>query len=95
MIYWMNPSITLYMPISWKRLLYNKFRFGLHPSMLSQSGYIKKLVCKIDDDLKAEPREILFDNEYVKQYIHKTIVSRLTPEDLDKIIELLENAKKI
>lgn len=82
------------MVVSWKRLLYNKYRFGLHPLMLTENGYIKKIVCKIDNGLEAEPREILFDDEYVKQYLHRVIISRLSPSDLDKIIKLLKDAKK-
>lgn len=82
------------MPVSWKRLLYNKYRFGLHPLMFTKDGYTKKIICKINNGLEAEPQEILFDNEYVKQYLHRTIVSRLSPADLDNVIELLKDAKK-
>lgn len=82
------------MLISWKRLLYNKYRFALHPSMFNEKGYVKKIVCKIDDGLDAKPREVLFDNEYVKQYLHRIFVSRLSPSDLDRVIEILKDAKK-
>lgn len=84
------------MVIHWTKLLYNKFRFGLHPSMLTEKGYKKKLVCRINDGLLSnEPREILFDRQYVVEYLGKNVVSRLKPYDIETINELLKDAEKL
>jgi hypothetical protein len=82
------------MEVSWKDVLYNKFRFGLHPAMLSNNGYRKKTVCPLIATGKmAQPCTVVFDREYAKAYIKKNIIDKLQPLDIESIHELIEDAQ--
>lgn len=69
--------------ISWKNVLGNKFRYGLHPEMLSLDGYLLTVTIPIKGESKSSkmPRKIHFDEEYVCAYINQYIVSKLYFED--------------
>lgn len=61
--------------IHWTQLFGNKFRFALHPLMLSKEGYQVKLNTKIVGQSKALsfPVIVTFDETYVVEYVSRTL----------------------
>ena len=91
----MISTNTLTMEIIWKKLLYNKFRFGLHPQMLSPEGYRKKIVVAVENTQREKkPYTVVFDREYVVEYLKRTVINPLNPMDAETIIELISDATK-
>ncbi|MBF2016293.1 MAG: hypothetical protein IGS23_14030 [Rivularia sp. T60_A2020_040] len=83
------------MKVHWSQLLYNKFRFGLHPRMFDEGGYEKKIVCSIEGERRTkQPYIVVFDKEYGLEYIRRTLISPLQPYHLETILDLVKDAQK-
>ena len=79
--------------IGWKDVYGNKFRWSLHPHMLSSKGYKVKTVTKIRGESKKTPCAvtIVFDKTYVIAYL-SAIVEKLSPENYIQLGVLMKQS---
>ncbi|NJM19270.1 MAG: hypothetical protein HC907_11515 [Richelia sp. SM1_7_0] len=83
------------MKVHWSELLYNRFRFGLHPAMFDDGGYEKKIVCSIRGERRTkQPYTVVFDKEYGLEYIKRFLINPLQPYHLETIVDLVKDAEK-
>lgn len=79
----------------WNDLLGNKYRVNLHPAMLVGDGYRSYMSTRTTGDSKSDKSKqglVLFDREYVLNFIVKRILEPLKVTDYEDMSELLLDA---
>lgn len=83
---------------SWRDLLGNKLKYGLHPGMLYlEGGYKVKMATRVKGMSKTGNQifcEVVFDRDYVIEYIARIIV-KLKPATFNDFQKLLSEAWKL
>lgn len=84
--------------IRWTELLGNKYRLSLHPWMLREIGYPyeTKALAIGDSNNKREAKAcvVLFDEEYVIEWIVKKVLMNLKPASYNEFQKLLSKVWK-
>lgn len=74
--------------ISWRELTGNKYNKTLHPAMLSDRGYTKQTGIRKIGDIEKTVFNVVYDGEYVIEYLEKMVLLKLRTVDLEELIEV-------
>ncbi|WP_375501665.1 hypothetical protein [uncultured Nostoc sp.] len=82
--------------IYWTQLYGNPYRFGLHPSMMTDEGYKLKLNTKITGESKHTNVAVVvtFDLNYVVSYIKQTL-GKLQLQEYNDWQKVVSKAKSL
>lgn len=72
--------------ITWRDLTGNKYNKTLHPAMLSEQGFMKQVSIRRIGDVKKTVFRVVYDRDYVVEYLEKKIVKNLAAVDLCELI---------
>jgi|GEM_PF-2899153 len=78
--------------ISWRDLTGNKYSKNLNPAMLSDAGYIAESRIRKIGDVQKTIFNVVYDKEYLVNYIIKSTCSPLFVLGKERVLELVDEA---
>ena len=78
--------------VHWSELFGNKTNKGLHPAMASERGYVRQTRTKLIDSPVAGVYNVVYDKDYLSEYMFIKICKPLFVLGKERTLELLEEA---
>ena len=79
-------------PITWRELPGNKYSRGLHPAMLHEEKYHKRMYLPLRQGDDRTYCEVEYDKEYALRYLSKKVCEPFQILGLESLLELVKEA---